>query len=160
MWPAGPSNEQIKVTHLFVGWLKHHRIKLMSRLGITAAFAQYGASLQNPQWSVCAWAPDGSLVVSLWDHHYRKGSPGAMEFAGSTNRWAGHGNNEFRKNVAKAFAAGSKVRLVVVKTDEIMRVEAGEDASNIKKDFFVRTDLNGLVVEFSGDQYVFRFTKT
>lgn len=83
-----------------------------------------------------------------------------MEFAGSTNRWAGHGNNEFRKNVAKAFAAGSKVRLVVVKTDEIMRVEAGEDASNIKKDFFVRTDLNGLVVEFSGDQYVFRFTKT
>ena len=45
----------------------------MSRLGISEAFAKYGATLRNPQWSVSAWAREGSLVVSLWDHHYRKG---------------------------------------------------------------------------------------
>jgi hypothetical protein len=132
----------------------------MARLGITAAFAQYGASLRNPQWSVSAWAPDGSLVVSLWDHHYQKGGPETMEFTGSTKRWSGPGNKEFRENVAKAVATGAKVRLVIVKTDEIARVEEGENGGNIKKDFFVRKDLSGQVVELNDDRYVFRFTKT
>lgn len=58
----------------------------MSRLGISEAFAKYGATLRNPQWSVSAWAPDGSLVVSLWDHHYRKGLPGTIEFTDSLGR--------------------------------------------------------------------------
>lgn len=112
----------------------------MPKLGLTAAFAKYGASLLNPQWSVTAWAPDGSLVVSLWDHHYRKGAPGTMEFAGSANRWSGHGNREFRENVAKAFAAHSQIRLVIVKTDEIARVAAGEDAGRVRKEFsFAKT---------------------
>lgn len=63
----------------------------------------------------------------LWDHHYRKAPPGTMEFSGSLNRWSGHGNKEFRTNLSKAFAAKSKIRLIIViKTDEIARVEAGE----------------------------------
>ena len=45
---------------------------LMSRLTITEAFAKYRAVLRSVQWSVSAWAPDVSLVVSLWAHHYRK----------------------------------------------------------------------------------------
>jgi hypothetical protein len=131
----------------------------MARLGITEAFAQYKATLRNPQWSVSAWAPEGSLVVSLWDHHFRKSPPGTMEFAGSLDRWSGHGNREFRENVAKAYAAKSRVRLVIVRTDEIERVEAGEDASKVRKEFYLREEVTGEVVELDGDRYVFRFTK-
>jgi len=130
----------------------------MAKLGINAAFARYGAVLHNPQWSVSAWTPSGELVVSLWDHHFRKGAPpGMMDFADSLDRWSGHGNKEFRENVAKAYAARSSVRLVVVKTDEIARVEAGEDASAIPKEFFVRDDVIGCVHELTGERYVFRF---
>jgi hypothetical protein len=131
----------------------------MAHLGIVEAFGRYGATLRNPQWSVSAWAPDGSLVVSLWDHHYRKGSPGTMEFTGSFSRWSGHGNSEFRENILKAFSNKSTVRLVIVKTNEISRVEAGKDASAIKKEFFLRDDLVGRVSELSGDTYVFQFRK-
>ena len=54
----------------------------MSTLQISEAFKRYGARLKNVQWSVSAWTPDGELVVSLWAHHYQKGTPGAMEFHG------------------------------------------------------------------------------
>ena len=131
----------------------------MTTLGITAAFAKYGASLRNPQWSVSAWAPDGALVVSLWDHHFQKSTPGTMEFEGALDRWSGHGNREFRDNIAKAFAARSQVRLIIVKTDEIARVEAGEDASTVRKEFFLRDDLIGEVAKLDAERYVFRFKR-
>jgi hypothetical protein len=44
----------------------------MPDLGLVQAFARYGAKLKNPQWSMCALAPNGDLVVSLWVHHHRK----------------------------------------------------------------------------------------
>jgi len=132
--------------------------KAMARLGINAAFAEYGAVLKNPQWSVSAWTPNGELVISLWDHHFRKGAPpGMMDFADSFDRWSGHGNKEFRENVTKAHAAGSCIRLVIAKTDQIAHVEAGEDASKIHKEFFLRDDLVGSVHELTGDRYVIRF---
>lgn len=131
----------------------------MARLGISEAFSKYGAALRNPQWSVSAWAPDGALVVSLWNHHYRKGPLGTMEFTGSLSRWSGHGNAEFRENIERANLARSVVRLVIVKTDQIARVEAGEDASTITKEFFIRDDVIGEVIQLSGDDYVFQFKK-
>jgi len=131
----------------------------MATLGITEAFARYGATLRNSQWSVSAWASDGSLVVSVWDHHYRKGPPGTMEFADSFNRWSGHGNTEFRRNVSQAYTSRAKVRLVIVRTDDVARVQAGEDASLVKKEFFLREDLVGEVAELKGDEYVFQFRK-
>ncbi|MEJ7929886.1 MULTISPECIES: hypothetical protein [Ramlibacter] len=132
----------------------------MAKLGINAAFAAYGAVLKNPQWSVSAWTPSGELVVSLWDHHFRKGAPpGMMDFADSFARWSGHGNKEFRENLSKAYAAESRIRLVVAKTDQIAHVEAGEDASKIGKEFFLRDDLVGLVHELTADRYVIRFKR-
>jgi len=132
----------------------------MANLGINAAFAEYGAVLKNPQWSVSAWTPSGDLVVSLWDHHFRKGAPsGMMDFADSFDRWSGHGNKEFRENVSKAHAAGSRIHLVIVKTDQIARVEAGEDASKIRKEFFLRDDMIGWVHEFTDALYVIRFKR-
>ncbi len=131
----------------------------MEKLGIKEAFERYGASLRNVQWSVSAWAPDGSLVVSLWQHHQRKGSPGALEFADNANRWSGAGNNEFRKNVQRAFESGADVRLVIVRTSEVDRLQAGEDANKVKKVFFLREELVGKVIEWDGENYAFRFTK-
>ncbi|TFY98476.1 hypothetical protein [Ramlibacter rhizophilus] len=132
----------------------------MAKLAINAAFAAYGATLNNPQWSVSAWTPSGDLVVSLWDHHFLPGAPpGMMDFADSFERWAGHGNREFRENVARALAAGSRVRMVIVKTDQIGRVQAGEVASKIRKEFILRDDLVGSVHELTGDRYVIRFQR-
>jgi len=131
----------------------------MAKLGIRDAFARYGASLRNVQWSVSAWAPDGSLIVSLWQHHDRKGLPGTLEFADNVNRWGGPGNNEFRENVRKAFELGANVRLVIARTEEVDRVQAGEDASKVKKTFFVREDLVGKVIEWDGENFAFRFSK-
>lgn len=131
----------------------------MATLGIKDAFLQYGATLRNVQWSVSAWTLEGQLVVSLWDHHRRKGAPGTLEFAASANRWKGPGNTEFRENVARAFESATTVRLVIVRTEEVARVEAGLDASKIKKTFSVRPDLVGKVIEWDGENYALRFTK-
>jgi hypothetical protein len=131
----------------------------MASLGIKEAFSQYKATLKNVQWSVSAWAPDKSLVVSLWEHHCRASLPGTLEFSGSANRWQGHGNREFRENVEVAFESKADIRLVVVQTKEVERVEAGEDAGKIKKDFFVREDLVGKVIEWDGENYAFQFIR-
>jgi len=81
-----------------------------------------------------------------------------MEFAASMSRWSGHGNTEFRRNVADAFKKKAAVRLVVAKTNDISHVEAGKDASLIKKEFFPREELIGEVTELNGDDFVFRLT--
>lgn len=128
-------------------------------MGIKQAFARYGATLHNVNWSVSAWLPNDDLVVSLWAHHYRPGPDGTMEFAGKMSRWSGAGNAEFRRNVAKAYDKQSSVRLVVVRTEETARVDAGEDASRVPKDFAVRDDVVGKVTKFDGENYVFRFWK-
>ena len=132
----------------------------MATLGIKDAFSRYGASLRNVQWSVSAWTPEGSLVVSLRKHHCRKSAPGTLEFADSVNRWHGPGNKEFRDNVARAFASGAPVRLVIARTEETARVEAGEDGGKIKKIFGLREDLVGRVIEWDGENYAFQFAKS
>lgn len=131
----------------------------MAKLGIKEAFAKYRAVQRNVQWSVSAWNANGELVVSLWAHHQRPNTPGAMEFEAYARRWEGPGNREFRENVQKSFEAQSNVRLVIARTNEVKRVEASEDASKIKKEFAVRPDLVGKVVEWDGDRYVFRFER-
>lgn len=133
----------------------------MANLGIKDAFSRYGAALRNVQWSVSAWTPGGELVVSMWEHHRRKGTgPGTLVFEGSVTRWKGPGNNEFRENIDKAFTLSSPVRLVIVRTEEIERVEAGEDASKVKKDFFLKEEVVGKVTEWDHDRYAITFTKS
>ena len=129
----------------------------MARLGLKEAFARYGATLRNVQWSVSAWAPDGSLVLSLWAHHYRKGPGGSAEYFGSASRWSGPGNKEFRENLARALKDNSRIRLVISSTEHTDHVDSGGDASKVKKDFHVREDLVGQVVDYDGDSYVIRF---
>lgn len=127
--------------------------------GISEAFAKYGARLRSVNWSVSAWNAAGELVLSLWAHHYRKGEGGSAEYFGKLSRWAGPGNNEFRANISDAFERKCPVKLVVVQTENIDHVESGEDASKVKKDFAVREDLVGQVVELDDDNYVVRFRR-
>jgi len=131
----------------------------MSRSGIRDAFARYGATLRNVQWSVSAWTPAQELVVSEWQHHYRPGPQQTAEYAGSLSRWSGPGNKEFRENLECAHRERSVLRLVIVSTPETDRVESGEDASRIPKDFHVREDLVGEVVSLAADEYVLRFRR-
>ena len=70
------------------------------------------------------------------------------------------GNAEFRENVAKAFRQKSPVRLVVATAQNSEHVEAGKDASKVKKDFAVREDLMGEVAAYDGDKFVFRFVRS
>lgn len=126
-------------------------------LRIADAFSAYGATLRDVDSSVSAWVPDGSLVVSLWGHHYRKGPGKTFEYADSIERWSGPGNQELKENLAKAFAERSPVRLVVARTLETARVEAGEDPNRIPADYESRTEQVGTVIEFDGNDYVIRF---
>jgi hypothetical protein len=131
----------------------------MAGLGLKDAFARYGATLRNVQWSVSAWAPDGSLVLSLWAHHYRKGPGGTAEYFGRASRWSGLGNREFRENLARAKRENALIRLVISSTEHKDHIESGGDASKVKKGFHVREDLVGQVVEYDGDNYVVRFKR-
>lgn len=135
----------------------------MATLGIKEAFARYGVTLRNVQWSVSGWASDGALVVSMWEHHATVPPPvGVLEFTGSVNRWQGPGNTEFRENIAKAYEAQSRVRLIVVNAinrADLAVVESGVDASTVKKDFDVRDELVGKVTEWNGDRYAVQFKK-
>jgi hypothetical protein len=96
----------------------------------------------------------------MWEHHRRKGTPaGTLVFEGSVNRWKGPGNNEFRENIDRAFTTNAPIRLVIVRTEEVARVESGEDASRLKKDFFVKPEVVGKVTEWDHDRYAITFTK-
>lgn len=59
----------------------------------------------------------------------------SAEYWGSTARWEGP----------------------VVSTKDTVRVDAGEDASKLKKEFAVRPELIGGVAELNADNYVIRF---
>lgn len=132
----------------------------MATLGINEAFGRYGAKLTNVQWSVSAWAPDGTLVVSMWEHHRRKSTPvGTLVFEGSADRWSGPGNTEFRTNIEKAYTLGSDIRLVISQTKEIAYVEAGKDASKVKKEFFTKEEVIGKVTEWDKTNYAITFVK-
>jgi len=132
----------------------------MAKLGIKDAFGQYGATLKNVQWSVSAWTADGELVVSMWAHHRRPGTPaGTLVFEGSASRWQGPGNAEFRSNLTRAHESRAPVRLVIAQTDEVQHVESGADASKVRKEFHCKPEVIGAVTEWDGDRYAISFQR-
>lgn len=131
----------------------------MRSLGYAEAFAKYGAKLKNVQWSVCASAPDGSLVVSLWEHHFRRSKEGTLKVSGRFDRWQGPGNTEFRTKVAEAFEAKTPVKVVISHTDQPDEVERGADASAFKNTFTVKHDWIGMVSSIDGEEYEFEFRR-
>jgi len=131
----------------------------MPDLRFAEAFSKYGAKLKNVQWSVCAEAPDGSLVVSLWEHHFLPPKDGRALCRDRFDRWKGPGNTEFREKVRRAFASKQQVRLVISHTDKPDQVQAGIDASTVRKSFSLREDWVGRVSRIEGEEYEFEFVR-
>lgn len=132
----------------------------MSKLQYSKAFAKYGAKLANPQWAVSAIAEDGALVMSCWTH-YMKREGDVLRYRDRLSRWAGNelGNALLRKHLGEAFASDLPVRYLSARTDSPETVDNGHDASTVKKQFAVRPDLIGRVVEFDGDAFVIDFRR-
>ncbi len=131
----------------------------MSSLGLVEAFRRNRATLKNPQWSVCAMAEDGVLVVSLWEHHFDPPKDGSITCRDRFSRWSGAGNNEFREKVHAAFDAGTPVRVVIAHTEHVAEIQAGDDASRYKKTFSLKEDWVGEVTSIVGDDYEFTFRR-
>jgi hypothetical protein len=131
----------------------------MPDLRFAEAFAKYGAKPKNVQWSVCADAPDGALVVSLWEHHFQPPKDGKVVCRDRFDRWKGPGNNEFREKVQRAFQTGQRVYLVLAHAERPGEVQAGADASTLRKSFSVREDWVGRVSRVEGEEYEFEFAR-
>jgi hypothetical protein len=130
----------------------------MKKLGFVEAFARYGATLVNPQWAVSAIAPDGSIVVSCWQHKLKR-SGDVLRYADTTERWSGPGRALLAEHLALAKESGRDVRLVVATASDPAAVDAGEDASKIRKTFHVRESAVGRVVEIDGARFDLEFRK-
>ena len=130
----------------------------MATLGFAEAFAKYGAKLKNVNWSVCAAAADGSLAVSVWQHHIRKDGD-ALVCRDTMERWTGPGKNELREKLAIALATKQPISLVIATTTKPDLVDAGGDASKIPKSFQVREDLVGHVTLLDGEKFAITITR-
>ena len=130
----------------------------MSSLGFAEAFAKYGAKLKNVNWSVCAEAKDGSLVVSLWQHHIKK-EGNALVCKDTMQRWSGPGKNELRECLTLAMKTNQAISLVIATTPTPELVDAGNDASKIQKSFSVRSDLIGKVTLLEHEAFAISITK-
>ena len=131
----------------------------MADLSLVQAFARYGAKLKNRQWSVCAFAPNGDLVVRQWNHDYTRIDSNTGETTDHLSRWSGHGNRELRDAIAEAFSSSRTIRLVMAYAADPDYVKSGGDASKTKKTYDVKPDWIGKVVSFDGDEYVIRFRR-
>jgi hypothetical protein len=132
----------------------------MPILGYAEAFAKHGAKLKNVQWSVCAQADDGCLVVSLWEHHFKPPRDGRIICTDRFDRWKGPGNSEFRERVAAAFEKNQPVRVVVSHTEDPTEVQSGVDAGTLKNTFSIPDSWIGRVSKIDGEQYEFEFRRS
>ena len=124
----------------------------------TEAFAKYGATLRNPQWSMAALAVDGSLVVSLYANWFKKGDqPRTLTYSDRLSAWKGNepGRNEFQRLLQDAKAQGAAVRIVLAHPHPSQAHLVGQvpDESVIKKTFSIREDWVGTIEYFDGDEY-------
>jgi hypothetical protein len=134
----------------------------MSEISFTEAFAKYGATLPNPQWAFSAIAQDGALVISCWQHKFTSPEKGVLRYSDCLSRWMRlntPGKNLLMTHLAKAHNENLPVRLIIASTPDTAIVDAGEDASGLRKTFHVREDFIGQVVSFDGDAYVIDFKK-
>lgn len=152
------------------GQAPHRRLRLSSNVSplmsliYTEAFAKYGAKLNNQNWSVSAFAPDGSLVVSLWEGWVKRGqTPGTLEYKDTLSKWKGNadGRNELRRHLKIVKNSRAPIRLVLAHPKspaDAALVGEVSDESKINKTFSVRQDVVGTLEEFDDDflRIVFR----
>lgn len=129
-------------------------LRAKATMGIQACFAKYGAKLKNVNWSVSAKNDQGELICSLWDQFFKKGNePKTIMYVDRVSRWSGHGNTEFRENIAEAFQSKRVIRAVIAHTDNVSAVKEGKDASKLKNKFHTREDWIGSVTLWDEDNF-------
>jgi len=125
-------------------------------LSYTEAFAKYGATLTNQQWSVSAIGPDGSLVVSLWQDGLKRGEKSTLVYTDTLSQWKGNavGRSELQKHLRAIQVSGAAIKLVLAhpaSLAEAAKVGQVADESEIKKTFSIREDLVGKLESFDDD---------
>lgn len=123
----------------------------MEFLTCPEAFARYGATLQNVQWSACAAARDGSLVVGMWSHNFNES---VMEYRDSFVHWPGPGRNELRQGLSEAHVAKRDISVVLVVANHPLLVDYAVDGSRIRKVYRPREELVGQVVSIDDKDFV------
>jgi hypothetical protein len=133
----------------------------MSDLTLTDAFAKYGAELDTA-WAFSAIADDGSLVISCWQHKFTIPRKGVLRYTDELSRWEqplSPGRELFAKHLRQAHDENLPVRLVIVSTKDTARVDAGDDATKLRKTFDLREGYIGTIASFDGDNYTIDFQK-
>jgi hypothetical protein len=127
----------------------------------TECFARYGATLTNPNWAVSAITPDGSVVISCWSNYFSRPDKDTLRYTDTLSRWQGNeaGNNLLRKHLVEARDKALPIRLVVATTTETGHVDAGRDASEVRKTFHPKPEVVGSLVSFDGDEFVIDFRR-
>ena len=134
----------------------------MNELGYVEAFARLGAKLANPQWAVSAMADDGVLVVSCWQHLFKRPGPGVLVYEDWLSRWSGNelGNALLRRHLEEAAISALPVRVIIATADDPGLVDRGSDASKTGKTFHIPENVEGKVTQFDGDRFVIEFRKS
>jgi len=127
----------------------------------TECFASFGAKLPNPQWAVSALAEDGALVISCWSLYFERPDVGTLRYRDRLSRWSGNelGNRLLKDHLAQAIASTLPVRLVIATPQVRESIDAGRDASTVRKTFHAKPEVVGRVVDFDGDSFVIDFQR-
>jgi hypothetical protein len=123
----------------------------MENLSLEVAFARYGAQAINKQRSLSALATDGSLVLSCESLHFTRPGIGILRYTRRLSELGGAKARitELRTQLLAAMDAGTNVHPVVITAPKGLA----------KRIIHVRSDLEGRVVEFDGDNFSVDFTR-
>jgi hypothetical protein len=128
-------------------------------INLSAAFKKLNAKPENIRYSVSAFAADGSLVLSLWEHYFRQTEEGVLAYFDRLSRWSGRGNALLDEHIRKALAGKVPIRAIVAHTQDRHVIDLGGDGSKVKKEFHIMEPHVGNLVEFDGDNFVIHFHK-
>ena len=95
----------------------------------------------------------------MWSHYLGKKTGDSITYVDQLSRWSGPGNNELRRALDKAKISDQVIRAVIARTDDPGTVDAGQDASKVKKTFFVREHWYGKLLVWDGDNFEIEFTR-
>lgn len=124
---------------------------------ISEAFAKFGATQKNVQWSVSSVNESNELVLSLWDQFFEKRGKGTITYLDRVSRWSGLGNKEFTQNLVMAHEKNMPVRAIIAKSKQPDVVAAGGAASNLGNTFHPKLEWIGKITKWDGDGFEIEF---
>jgi hypothetical protein len=128
-------------------------------LNLSQAFKKLNAKPENINYSVSAFAEDGTLVVSLWQHYFGKAQDGILPYTDRLSRWSGRGNANLAKHLEVAIRDGSGVRAIIAHTTDRQAIDVGVPGNKVKKEFHLLEGFVGKVVDFDGDSFTIHFQR-